>query len=240
MGMIGRIYLFALLFSVAFFAVSFLAWRHDLTGGTESPLRNIGWALGASALSMLAAIVVGIVLVIAFYLVLLILVLIFAAVFGMSGLSVENLGNLGAAGMSVGAGVFIVVLYVAMIIGFYWVYGRFLAAGPVMAAQRTVNPITGLSESWRLTGPSQWVIVGFQLLLLVVNLVAIFLFAVIGGGLSGLATSMAGSPDAMAMGSIVIMALAYLPSLFIAIATPMAVYRQVAPDAAENIGDVFV
>src|SRR3546814_21080598 len=83
-----------------------------------------------------------------------------AALGGMGGLSPAALesGGLGAIG---GGAIFLmIILYVAMIVFLLWVQGRFMVAGPVMAERLTRNPVTGLGESWRLHGPSQWVIAG--------------------------------------------------------------------------------
>src|SRR3546814_12902890 len=76
---------------------------------------------------------------------------------GLSPAALES-GGLGAIGG--GAILLMIILYVAMIVFLLWVQGRFMVAGPVMAARLTRNPVTGLGESWRLTGPSPWVTVG--------------------------------------------------------------------------------
>src|SRR3546814_10341315 len=68
-----------------------------------------------------------------------------------------------------------------MIVFLLWVQGRFMVAGPVMAERLTRNPVTGLGESWRLTGPSQWVIVGFYLLFTI----GVFVYALIAGMIFG-------------------------------------------------------
>src|SRR3546814_11766023 len=78
----------------------------------------------------------------------------------MGGLSPAALESGGAGAIGGGAILLMIILYVAMIVFLLWVQGRFMVAGPVMAERLTRNPVTGLGESWRLTGPSQWVIVG--------------------------------------------------------------------------------
>src|SRR3546814_18637415 len=82
----------------------------------------------------------------------------------MGGLSPAALESGGAGAIGGGAILLMIILYVAMIVFLLWVQGRFMVAGPVMAERLTRNPVTGLGASWRLTGPSQWGIVGFYLI----------------------------------------------------------------------------
>lgn len=234
----SRLWLVFLGAGVLFYAASFLSWRHGLTGGSESVFANIGWAVGASLTSMLTMLVVGIVLIIALYAIIAVVALIFIAVFGLSGAGVGDLMS-PAASAGLGAGVIasVILFYILFFVGFYWVYGRFSAAGPVMAVQRTVNPITGLSESWRLTKSSQWVIVGFFLLQLLLSFVALIVISVVGGGAAALMNP-AQPPAAMGIVPIVLMIVVYVPLILMSIATPPAIYRQVAgADAVAD--DVF-
>jgi hypothetical protein len=238
--MVGAVYLLLFLLSLSFLVASFVSWRHDLTDGRESLLRNLLWAFGASALSVLAMIVVGIGLIIALYIVIMLVGLLFLALFGLSSFAPTSLSSGAAAGLGAGAIGALVLLYVGFIVGFYWFYGRFIAAGPVMAAQRTMNPITGLIESWRLTRRSQWRIVGFLLLLalLIPVVMTAVVFAVAGvlGISSSLGGGAGGAPGPL---GIALLSLAYIPSLLIAIAAPIAIYRQVAELSADDAGDIF-
>src|SRR3546814_17438873 len=52
------------------------------------------------------------------------------------------------------------VYFVAVLVFFLLLQVRLSVAGPVMAHKLTRNPVTGLTESWKLTGASQWAIVG--------------------------------------------------------------------------------
>lgn len=240
LALFGGLTLAMMLAGVFYFAGSFLSWRHALTGGSEPVLSNLGWALGASALSLLAMIVITIIL----YVVLAVVMLVIFAILGVGGGLAGGFASpdAGLAGAGVGIIIGIVLLYVVMIVGFYWVYGRFMAAGPVMAALRTVNPITGLSESWRLTGPSQWVIVGFQLLVAVISFALTFVLTlVLGAATAGFAAGLDSGGDANAIGgviSLVIVLLVYVPFLVVAVAMPAAVYRQVSEGDMQS-GEIF-
>lgn len=240
MAVFGGLMLAMVVAGVFYFAGSFLSWRHALTGGSEPVLSNLGWALGASAMSLLAMIAISIIL----YVALTVVMLVIFAILGLGGGLAGGLASpdAGLAGAGVGIILGIVLLYVVMIVGFYWVYGRLMAAGPVMAALRTVNPITGLTESWRLTGPSQWVIVGFQLLVAIISFVLTFVFTlVLGAATAGFAAGLDSGGDADTIAgviSLVIVLLVYVPFLVIAVAMPMAVYRQVS-DGDMQSGEIF-
>lgn len=237
LSVMGSLMLVVLIGVVFYQAGSFLSWRHGLTGGSEPVLSNLGWALGASALSLLAMMVIGLIV----YLAIIVVVLVLVAILAFSGLMASNPFAPGAdmAGASVGIIVGIVIAYLLAIIAFYWIYGRFSASGPVMAVRRTVNPITGLTESWRMTGPSQWVILGWLLLMALISFaVSVAVAMVFGVALAG-AGAASGSPDAATgAGTIVMMLLIYIPSLILAVAMPAAIYRQVS-DGDMQTGEIF-
>ncbi len=230
-GQVAGIVIVALLFYVALFACFFLGWRHGLANGQESVVRNIGWAMGAGAASILSMIVVGIIVGIAFYAVLLIVALILFAIFGLGGMAAGDMFSpAAAAGMGIGAIGLFALIYIAALVGYLWIYGRLSVAGPAMAVLRTRNPITGLGESWRLTRESQWTIVGFYFLLAIIGFVLLMgVFIAIGGSAAALGAAQTGAEPS---GSIVAMSLLplllYIPSLLVSVAAPAAVYRQVS------------
>jgi hypothetical protein len=169
------------------------------------------------------------------FIVMFIMTLIFgAALGGMGGLSPAALESGGAGAIGGGAILLMIILYVAMIVFLLWVQGRFMVAGPVMAERLTRNPVTGLGESWRLTGPSQWVIVGFYLLFTI----GVFVYALVAGMIfGGILGAIAGGSVVGAMLTMIVMAaLVYLPIIMISFSVPVGVYRAIAPRAS---GDVF-
>src|SRR3546814_19559441 len=90
-----------------------------------------------------------------------------------------------------------------MIVFLLWVQGRFMVAGPVMAERLTRNPVTGLGESRRLTGPSQWVIVGSYLLFTI----GVFVYALIAGmNFGGIIGAIAGGSVVGAMLKMIVLA----------------------------------
>lgn len=225
-GAIGKISLFALIAAVVLYAACMLIWRGGMHPG-EAP--NFGWALQAGPAFAFGMFVV----MIAAYIVIVIVMLIFGIIFGATG----GLSPAAFQSGAVGGGVMLVgiLLYLALILFMLWVQSRFIVAGPVMADRLTRNPITGLSESWRLTGPSQWVIVGFYLLFAIMMIVYMFVAGLIFGGILG--AMMGGGSMAGTVVSFVVMAvLVYLPILMLSFAIPVGVYRAIAPRTA---GDVF-
>ena len=179
MGAFGKISLFALVAAVIFYGVSMLIWRGGMHPG-EAP--NFAWAFQAGPALAFGMIVIMIAAYIVIFIVMFILTLIFgAALGGMGGLSPAALESGGAGAIGGGAILLMVLVYIAVIVFLLWVQGRFMVAGPVMAERLTRNPVTGLSESWRLTGPSQWVIVGFYLLFTI----GLFVYALVAGMIFG-------------------------------------------------------
>lgn len=232
MGAFGKIMLFALIAAVIFYGVSMLIWRGGMYPG-EAP--NFAWAFQAGPALAFGMFVVLIAANILITIVMFVLTLIFGAALGGMGAfspSAFESGGLGAIG---GGAIFLmIILYVAMIIFLLWVQGRFMVAGPVMAERLTRNPVTGLGESWRLTGPSQWAIVGFYLLFTIGVLVYALVAGMIFGGILG---AIAGGSVVGAMLTMIVMAaLVYLPIIMISFSVPVGVYRAIAPRAS---GDVF-
>lgn len=232
MGVFGKIFLFALIAAVIFYGVSMLIWRGGMHPG-EAP--NFAWAFQAGPALAFGMFVVMIAAYIVIFIVMLILTLIFgAALGGMGALSPGALES-GAVGAIGGGAIFLMVLlYIGLLVFMLWVQGRFMVAGPVMANQLTRNPVTGLGESWRLTGPSQWTIVGFYLLFTI----GIFIYALIAGMIFGgvLGAILGGSAVGSILTMIVMAALVYLPIIMISFSMPVGVYRAIAPRAS---GDIF-
>ena len=232
MGAFGKISLFALVAAVIFYGVSMLIWRGGMHPG-EAP--NFAWAFQAGPALAFGMIVIMIAAYIVIFIVMFILTLIFgAALGGMGGLSPAALESGGAGAIGGGAILLMVLVYIAVIVFLLWVQGRFMVAGPVMAERLTRNPVTGLSESWRLTGPSQWVIVGFYLLFTI----GVFVYALVAGMIFGgiLGAIAGGSVVGALLTMIVMAALVYLPIIMISFSVPVGVYRAIAPRAS---GDVF-
>ncbi|MDR7059743.1 MULTISPECIES: hypothetical protein [unclassified Sphingopyxis] len=232
MGAFGKIALFALIAAVIFYGVSMLIWRGGMYPG-EAP--NFAWAFQAGPALAFGMFVVMIAAYIVIFIIMFVLTLIFgAALGGMGAFSPAALESGGAGAIGGGAIFLMIILYVAMIVFLLWVQGRFLVAGPVMANQLTRNPVTGLGESWRLTGPSQWTIVGFYLLFTI----GIFIYAMIAGLIFGgvLGAILGGSAVGAILTMIVMAAVVYLPVIMISFSMPVGVYRALAPRAS---GDVF-
>ena len=232
MGAFGRISLFALIAAVIFYGVSMLIWRGGMHPG-EAP--NFGWAFQAGPALAFGMIVVMIAAYIVIFIVMFILTLIFgAALGGMGGLSPAALESGGAEAIGGGAILMMVLVYIALVVFLLWVQGRFMVAGPVMADRLTRNPVTGLGESWRLTGPSQWAIVGFYLLFTIGMVVYAIVAGMIFGGILG---AIAGGSVVGAMLTMVVAGVfIYLPIIMLSFSVPVGVYRAIAPRAS---GDIF-
>jgi hypothetical protein len=232
MGAFGQIGLFALIAAVIFYGVSMLIWRGGMHPG-EAP--NFAWAFQAGPALAFGMIVVMIAAYIVIFIVMLILTLIFgAALGGIGAFSPAALESGGAGAIGGGAIFMMIVVYIAIIIFMLWLQGRFMVAGPVMADRLTRNPVTGLGESWRLTGPSQWVIVGFYLIFTIGVVAYAIVAGMIFGGILGAIAG--GSVVGAMLTTIVMAALVYLPIMMLSFSVPVGVYRAIAPRAS---GDIF-
>jgi len=227
-GAVGSIFLFALLAAIILYAACMLVWRGGLHPG-EAP--NFGWALQAGPAFAFGMFVVMIAAYVVILVISFVLMLIFGAAFGLGGgLSPDALQS-GAVGG--GAIVLLVLFYIAILLFMLWVQARFSVAGPVMADRLTRNPVTGLSESWRLTGASQWVIVGFYVLFTLMTVAYMFVVGLVLGGIMGamMGGSGFGSIVALIISAIVI----YLPLLLISFSIPVGIYRALSPKAASDV-----
>jgi len=89
------------------------------------------------------------------------------------------LGMLGSAGAVIGG----ILGFVAAIAVSIFVIARFSVVLPVIILEETLNPITAIMRSWKLTAPKKWAITGFWALILVVYVI----LAMIVGGIVGVA-----------------------------------------------------
>jgi hypothetical protein len=212
LAMMGQLFLFYLIVLVALYGISLSVWRHGMTNGEDPVFSNFGWALlGGVTLTLLY---IG--LMIAIYIVFAIIIGILLMLVG-GGAILTGAGGVSPETMGGPAFAVIILLYIAFIAAWLWVWARISVIGPVMAAERTVNPFTGLVQSWRLTRASQWTIVGFML---VAAIGAVLLFMV-----AGLITGVLGVP--------LVAVLLYIPLLLFWWSVPPAIYGQVAaPDHA--------
>ncbi|MCC7395417.1 MAG: hypothetical protein IT553_11280 [Sphingomonadaceae bacterium] len=135
-----------------------------------------------------------------------------------------------AGGDSVSTGTVLVVLLLALaaLPLMTWLVARLSVAIPAMADARSINPIFGLVQSWKLTRARQWPIVGFVLLYAVA---AGILQVVL--GLFGALFVMALGPT---VGGIFSGALVAVPAAILGIAAAYGAYDRLRPDDA---GDIF-
>src|SRR5690606_35529605 len=113
---------------------------------------------------------------------------------------------------AVGGGVLFVLVayYIAILVFFVWLQSRLSVAGPVMAERLTRNPVTGITESWKLTSASQWLIVLFYILLVIASVVYSLIAGMIFSGIIG-ALAGGGSGVGAMLAMIVMGLVVYLP-----------------------------
>jgi len=132
-----------------------------------------------------------------------------------------------------GIGFAMLILVPLFLLFIVWLAARLCCTGPIMADKRTFNVLTGLSESWRITGAAQWKIFAYFILLGIAFLViAMILGAVVGfsvfasGGMPG-----AGSMVGLIVGSIVMS----IPVAYLQVGIPAGIYRALGPVDAGSV-----
>ncbi|MBB5706152.1 hypothetical protein [Sphingopyxis panaciterrulae] len=230
LGAFSRIFLFAILAAVILYAVGMLIWRGGLHPD-EAP--NFGWAFQAGPAFALGMFVVMAIAYIVMMIISFVLMLIFGAVLGGAGAFSPGAFQSGA--LSGGAMAVAFVYYVAVLVFFLWLQGRLSVAGPVMAQKLTRNPVTGITESWKLTGASQWAIVGFYILFTILMVVYAFIAGLIFGGITG---ALAGGSAVGAMVAMIVLGLiVYLPILMLSLSMPVGIYRAIS--SGTTSGEIF-
>lgn len=228
-GAFGSFILFGFIAGTIVYAASLLIWRTGLVGG--EPASDIGWGLGAGAALMLGNFVVQLALLILFYIVLFIVGLLAIGVFGASGMSLESFATGGA---SAGLILFGVIFYVALIVFFLWFFGRLTVAGPVMAVNRSSNPFSAFAESWRLTSASQWTIVGFNFLMILLFLVFFFIISMVLGGVASAVMTPDAGVGAM-IGALVMALIVYVPVILVSVSMPAGIYRCIGTQGSPDV-----
>lgn len=210
-AMFGKMMLFGVLMLTLFLGTGLSIYRHAHTNGQDSIGSNIGWA-------MLGGLLLTLVYIVAFVVLYFVLGLIMVAVIGGTASSMQA-GVMPGAGFGAGMIIFGLVFYLFLI----WLTCRLMVTAPSMAADRDANPFTGIAKSWKMTGPSQWTIFGFYILLLIGTIIVFMILGMIMNAL--------GSVGA------ILMLIPYLAFWLFMFSLPAGVYREIAPEA--NAAEVF-
>lgn len=181
---------------------------------------EVGSALGYGVVAALVSFLFWAVLTFVF-------VAIFAVILIALGVSGGALASGDTSGIAALVGTLVILVLLILPVMLY-IGARLWVMAPAMADARSANPIYGLTESWRLTRPSQWPLVGY---LLLIGVATIFVFGLL-GAVTGFITSMFGSTVGPMLQSIV----TGVPSTILAIAISAGVYRALVPT---DDGDIF-
>jgi hypothetical protein len=198
----------------------YASWRHGLSGGVEEPASVVTYALGAAAMWLLATIALGI------------------AAALLIGLPLGLIGAGAAAGGDASSlGGFVLILIPVLLFLFLWLGARLSVIGPAMADARSVNPLYGIAASWRLTGPSQWPIVGYLVVLLIAFIVLSMILGIIAAiGMIGAGSAGGELSTGVIIGTMISGIIAGIPLALAYVAIPAGIYRTLVPN---NAGEVF-
>lgn len=199
----------------------FASWRHGFSNGTEDPagawtyglLSGVMWLVATIVIAIAAAIVIGVP---------------FGLLFG--GLMT------GGADASSTGGVMLLLVPVMLFL-FLWLGARLCVTGPAMADARSINPLYGITTSWRLTGPSQWPIVGYLVVLVIGFLVLSMILGMVAAiGMIGSAAAGGEMSAGVFIGTMIAGVIAGIPIALAYVAIPAGIYRTLVPN---NAGEVF-
>lgn len=220
-GLGAAFFLVIIVGSIIQSASYFASWRHGLSGGQEEPAGAIVYGLGASALWLVAQLVLIVVM-----------VLVIALPIGL-------IAGFGAAsgGSPMLIGVAALILVPLLLLFILWISARLICVGPAMADARSMNPLFGLSQSWQMTRASQWPIVGYLVVLFIAAMVVLTVISLI-AGIGAAGAMAAGGQDSAGFMIVTIISgvLLGIPMALAYVAIPAGIYRTLVPNDA---GDVF-
>lgn len=199
----------------------FASWRMGLMPGQES----VGSAISYGMVAALPVILVFIGFILVFG-------IIFGVLFGGAMIPALIGGDASAAGAAGTAGLVLLALPLILAFGL-WLSARFCVMGPIMAAGRSYNPIPALAESWRMTAASQWKLMGYFFLLIIVAMILGVVLSLV-FGVSMLA---GGGPGTGSLILLTIMsALIGIPLAYLYVGIPVGIYKALG---GGNASDIF-
>ena len=198
----------------------YASWRHGLSGGVEEPASTVTYALGAAVMWLLATMALGV------------------AAALLIGIPLGLLGFGAAAGGDASSiGGLMILLIPVLLFLFLWLGARLSVIGPAMADARSANPLYGIATSWRLTGPSQWPIVGYLVVLLIGFIVLSMVLGMVAAiGMIGAGAAGGELSAGVMIGTLISGIIAGIPIALAYVAIPAGIYRTLVPN---NAGEVF-
>lgn len=194
-------------------AGQFAAFRSILSGESEMG-GLLAYGLTAAVVSLLFWIVVGITGAVAIGLLL--------VAFGAGAIANGD----AAAGMAA-ISIIIIVIFLLLPV-MLWLATRLWVMAPAMANERSVNPLYGLVQSWRLSsGSNQWPMMGYLLLLVIA---AVVIFGIVGSVVGVFSTLLGGT-----VGAIVSALLTGIPAGVLGVAINSGVFRALVPTDSGQI-----
>jgi len=218
----GTMFLLGIIGFLLQLASYFASWRMGLVPGQE----NVGSALGYGLVASLPVLLITVGFVLVFG-------IIFALLFGGSMMPLLMGGGAPTDSQALGSLGMVFLALPVFLAAALWLSARFCVMAPVMAANRSYNPLTALGESWRMTAASQWKIMGYFVLIAIVIGIISMIFGVV-FGISMLAGNEPGS-GAIAMVTIV-GALVGIPVAYLYVGIPAGIYKALG---GGNTSEVF-
>lgn len=181
---------------------------------------SVGEAIGTGVKVLLPLIAIAVIFILGYFVVGLVLGLVFGLVVA------------GAGAVSTGlAGILTFIGVVALLLAVLWVLTRFSMTLPVLALEGSLNPITALGRSWRMTRPAQMRLFLFYVLLVVAYVV----IALVAFMIMGVIVAAIGAPTALGFLNGLIGALVAMVFSGVVV----GIYLQLAGPAVRNVSETF-
>ncbi|MEB3416719.1 glycerophosphoryl diester phosphodiesterase membrane domain-containing protein [Alteriqipengyuania sp. WL0013] len=153
----------------------------------------------------------------------------FALVFGAGMMGLGSAGGFGSLGVTA------IIIAIAALVFFFYIYTRLSMIMPVVVLGGERNVLSTIKDSWRLTGPVAWRLLGFYVLLFIAAIVISFPLGLLIGGASAIGGEAGGAVFAAMLVNLVVSAVLNIVMMGVL----AAVFYQLSGTSAPDIAETF-
>ena len=153
----------------------------------------------------------------------------FALVFGAGMMGLGSAGGFGSLGVTA------IIIAIAALVFFFYIYTRLSMIMPVVVLGGERNVLSTIKDSWRLTGPVAWRLLGFYVLLFIAAIVISFPLGLLIGGASAIGGEASGAVFAAMLVNLVVSAVLNIVMMGVL----AAVFYQLSGTSAPDIAETF-
>ena len=153
----------------------------------------------------------------------------FALVFGAGMMGLGSAGGFGSLGVTA------IIIAIAALVFFFYIYTRLSMIMPVVVLGGERNVLSTIKDSWRLTGPVAWRLLGFYVLLFIAAIVISIPLGLLIGGASAIGGEAGGAVFAAMLVNLVVSAVLNIVMMGVL----AAVFYQLSGTSAPDIAETF-